>query len=62
MNDELARRLCAAYKSARHGIGMDYALKRTKNEKIGQYWLHLADKVDRDVADSMEKMVMSEEE
>lgn len=51
---ELARRLCAAVVSQRLGIGMDYALKNhVKDACDSPYWLALADRVGREVAENL---------
>ena len=56
MNQELARRLCAALISTRMGIGMDYALaKYVTNAGNEKYWLDLADKIERDLVENLEK-------
>jgi hypothetical protein len=51
---ELARRLCAAVMSQRLGMGMDYALKNhVKDAGDDPYWLTLADRVGREVAEKL---------
>jgi hypothetical protein len=56
---ELARRLCAALLSKRLGIGMDYALKHyVTNAGENEYWLELADRVEREVVEHIEQAVM----
>lgn len=51
---DLASRFSAALISYRLGIGMDYALKRyVKNAGNDEYWLQLADQVERDVVESL---------
>lgn len=56
---ELARRLCAALVSKRLGIGMDYALKNyVKNAGKDEYWLQLADRVEREVAEHIDQAIM----
>jgi hypothetical protein len=55
----LARRFCAAVISQRLGIGMDYALQKyVKNAGKSEYWLELADRVERDVVEHIEQTVM----
>jgi hypothetical protein len=52
---DLARRFCAALISQRLGIGMDYALQKyVKQAGENEYWLELADRVERDVADNID--------
>jgi hypothetical protein len=56
---ELARRFCAALISKRLGIGMDYALKNyVKNAGESEYWLELADRVEREVVERIAKAIV----
>lgn len=51
---ELARRLCAAVMSQRLGTGMDYDLKNyDRGASDDPYWLALADRVGREVAEKL---------
>jgi len=57
---ELARRFCAALISKRLGIGMDYALKNyVKNAGENEYWLELADRVEREFAEQSDRNIMT---
>jgi hypothetical protein len=57
---ELARRLCAALVSKRLGIGMDYALKNyVKNAGENEYWLELADRIEREFAEQSDRNIMA---
>jgi hypothetical protein len=56
---ELARRFCAALISKRLGIGMDYALKKyVKNAGKNEYWVELADRVEREFVEGVERSIM----
>jgi hypothetical protein len=56
---ELARRFCAALMSYRLGIGMDYALKNyVKNAGENEYWLELADRVEREVVEQIAQAIV----
>jgi len=56
---ELARRFCAALISKRLGIGMDYALKKyVKNAGKNEYWLELADRVEREVVEQIAQEIV----
>jgi hypothetical protein len=58
---ELARRFYAALISKRHGIGMDYALKKyAKDAGTSEYWLELADRVEREVVEYIDEEIMPE--
>jgi hypothetical protein len=55
---ELARRFCAALISKRLGIGMDYALEKyVKNAGESEYWLELADRVEREVVEHISEAI-----
>ena len=55
MDDELARRLAAAYLSRELGIGMDYTMKHyLKDQPTGAFWLELADWVSEAMAQNRE--------
>ncbi len=52
---ELGRRLCAAYTSNQLGITIAYALKTHVGpvEELGSYWIELAERVTKEVNESI---------
>jgi hypothetical protein len=46
---QLGRNLAAAFIGTCHGIGLDYARKKSASQPVGEYWIALARKVIADL-------------
>lgn len=58
----LARNLCAAYTAHRMGISLAYALKTYVSDEPGEYWFALAEVVEKDMVNAIDRQLRAAEE